>query len=73
MGRDGVQSELPTKAAVPTEALAAPDPEAAIRNAAALRAEANTRPKTLARVEKLRDKVWGRPSFFDSAAKHPAT
>jgi integrase len=55
----------------PSQALAAPDPVAAIRNAATLWAEANTRPETLARVEKLRDKVAAVTSFFDSCGKHP--
>jgi integrase/recombinase XerD len=55
----------------PSAALAAPDPEAALRNAVQLWAEQNTRPETLARVEKLRDKVTAVTSFFDFAGKHP--
>jgi integrase/recombinase XerD len=58
-------------AADPTHALAAPDPAAALRNAAVMWAEQNTRPETLARVEKLRDKVSAVTSFFDFSAKHP--
>ena len=55
----------------PSRALAAPDPAAALRNAAALWAERNTSPETLARAEKLRDKVTAVLSFFDFCAKHP--
>lgn len=55
----------------PARALAAPDPAAALRNAAVMWAEQNTRPETLARVEKLRDKVTAVTSFFDFSAKHP--
>ena len=51
--------------------LAAPDAAAAIRNAVSLWAEQNTRPETLARVEKLRDKVTAVTSFFDFSRKHP--
>ena|ERR1051325_295194 len=53
------------------EVLAATDPAAAIRNAVSLWAEQNTRPETLARTEKLRDKVSAVTSFFDFAGKHP--
>jgi integrase len=56
----------------PSEALAAPDPSAALRNAATLWAEQNTRPETLERKDKLRDKVIIVTSFFDFAGKHPA-
>jgi integrase len=55
-----------------SQPLAAVDPQAALRNAASIWAEANTRPETLARAEKLRDKVSAVTSFFDFAAKHPA-
>jgi integrase len=55
----------------PSQALAAPDPAAAIRNAATLWAEQNTRPETLERADKLRDKVSAVTSFFDSCGKHP--
>ena len=54
-----------------SEALAAPDPAAALRNAVQIWAERNTRPETLARPEKLRDKVSAVTSFFDFAARHP--
>jgi hypothetical protein len=57
----------------PSQALAAPDAAAAIRHAAALWAERNTRPETLARAEKLRDKVSALTSFFAFAASTPAT
>jgi integrase/recombinase XerD len=43
----------------------------ALRNAVILWAEQNTRPETLARAEKLRDKVTAVASFFESAGKHP--
>jgi integrase len=55
----------------PSRALAAPDPEAALRNALALWAERNTRTETLARAERLKDKVSAVTSFFDFAGKHP--
>ena len=55
----------------PSQALMAPDPATAVRNAAALWAEQNTRPETLDRAEKLKDKVSAVTSFFDSARKHP--
>src|ERR1051325_7582496 len=55
----------------PSQALAAPDPRAALRNAVALWAEQNTRPETLARAEKLKDKVSAVTSFFDFAGKLP--
>ncbi len=54
-----------------SQALAAPDPEAALRNAVTLWAEQNTRPETLARAEKLRDKVSAITSFFNFSGKHP--
>src|SRR5215213_4437167 len=54
-----------------SEALAAPDPAAALRNAVSLWAERNTRPETLARPEKLRDKVTAVTSFFDFSGRHP--
>ena len=55
----------------PSEALAATDREAALRNAVILWAEANTRPETLARAEKLRDKVSAVTSFFDFSGRRP--
>lgn len=57
--------------AAPYQALAAHDAEAALRNAVALWAEQNTRPETLSRAEKLRDKVSAVNSFFDFSKKHP--
>jgi integrase/recombinase XerC len=54
-----------------SEALSAPDPSAALRNAVALWAEANTRPETLDRKDKLRDKVNAVTSFFHFTGKHP--
>ena len=57
--------------AAPSQALAAADPAVALRNAAALWAEQNTRPETLARAEKVRDKVTAVTSFFDFSGKHP--
>lgn len=55
-----------------SRALAVPDAAAAIRNAVGLWAEQNTRPETLARAEKLKDKVSAVASFFDFSGKHPA-
>jgi integrase len=52
-------------------ALASPDTGAALRNAVSLWAEQNTRPETIARPEKLRDKVTAVTSFFEFTAKHP--
>jgi integrase len=62
------QGSAPT---VSAQALAASAPAAAVRNAVALWAEANTRPETLERAGKLRDKVSAVTSFFDSCGKHP--
>jgi hypothetical protein len=41
----------------PSQTLAAPAPAAALRNAVALWAEQSTRPETLDRKDKLRDKM----------------
>ena len=71
MSREERKDEPQGEPAAPSEALAAPDPAAALRNAVALWAEQNTRPETLARAEKLRDKVSAVTSFFDFIAKHP--
>jgi len=57
--------------AVPSQVLAAPDPEVALRTAVTLWAEQNTRPETLSRAEKLKDKVSAVTSFFDFSGKHP--
>lgn len=53
------------------QALALADPQVAIRSAVSLWAEQNTRPETLDRKDKLRDKVQAVTSFFDVAGKHP--
>jgi integrase/recombinase XerD len=53
------------------QALSLPDPELAVRNAVSIWAEQNTRPETLDRKDKLKDKVTAVISFFDSAGKHP--
>jgi integrase len=63
------QANVPADASV---ALSAPDPAAALRNAIALWADRNTRPETLDRPDKLRDKVTAVTSFFDFVGKHPA-
>ena len=63
--------QTPDDGAEHTRALAAPDTGAALRNAVSLWAEQNTRPETIARPEKLRDKVTAVTSFFEFAAKHP--
>src|SRR5688572_13388776 len=65
------EGEPPGESAAPSQALAAPDPAVAIRNAATIWAGQNTRPETLARPEKLKDKVSAVISFFDFAGKHP--
>jgi integrase len=71
MSREEVQTEPQRETAAPSEALAAPDPEVALRKAVNLWAEQNTRPETLARAEKLKDKVAAVISFFDFADRHP--
>jgi integrase len=71
MIREETQSKPGGEVAALSEALAAPDPVAALRNAAALWAEQNTRPETLSRAEKLKDKVSAVTSSFDFIAKHP--
>ena len=65
------EEESQNASEVPSKALAAPDPAAALRNAAAIWAERNTRPETLARAEKVKDKVSAVTSFFELAGKHP--
>ncbi|HWS55575.1 MAG TPA: tyrosine-type recombinase/integrase [Pyrinomonadaceae bacterium] len=54
-----------------TNALAARDSAEALRRAVTLWADANTRPETLDRRDKLRDKVQAVVNFFEFAAKHP--
>ena len=71
MSTEEPQPESQVAAAAPSEALAAPDTEAALRNAVSLWAEQNTRPETLARPEKLKDKVAAVTSFFDFSGRHP--
>jgi integrase len=71
MNREELESEEQGKPVTPTEALAVPDPAAALRNALTIWAEANTRPETLARTEKLKDKITAVTSFFDLLGKHP--
>ncbi len=65
------EPEEPLALIVSSEALAAPNQEALLRNAVSLWAEQNTRPETLARAEKLRDKVTAVTSFFNFSGKHP--
>lgn len=71
MSREESQSDSRGGLVAPSEALAAHDPEAALRNAATLWAEQHTRPETLARAEKLKDKIKVVTSFFDFSQKHP--
>ena len=71
MSREEAQKEPQGETVAPSEALAAPDPGAALRNAVGLWAEQNTRPETLARSEKLRDKVSAVTSFFDFVGRDP--
>jgi integrase len=71
MSREEAPKEPRDEATAPSEALAAPDPVAALHNAVRLWAEQNTRPETLARAEKLKDKVAAVTSFFDFSRKHP--
>lgn len=71
MSREELGRESQDEPVAPSEALTAPDPEAALRNAVALWAEQNTRPETLSRAEKLRDKARAVTSFFDFAGEHP--
>ncbi len=71
MSRIEVETEASDALAANAGALAAPDSADAIRNAAAVWAEGSTRPETLARAEKLRDKVSAVTSFFAFAGKHP--
>ncbi|HEV7889191.1 MAG TPA: hypothetical protein VGP08_01060 [Pyrinomonadaceae bacterium] len=69
--REEADKEAQGELTFPLAALAAPNPGAALRNAAELWAEQNTRPETLARAEKLRDKVSVVTSFFDFSGRHP--
>ncbi len=67
-----IREETPDEGGEILQALAAPDPSAALRNALVLWAERSTRPETLARAEKLKDKITAVASFFSFADKHPA-
>lgn len=71
MNREEIEGKAQSETVTPPEALAAPDPFLALRNAVTIWAEANTRPETLARPEKLKDKVTAVTSFFDFIGKHP--
>jgi len=71
MNQEEVLHEQETASEGAAQALALADPQAAIRNAVTLWAERNTRPETLDRKDKLRDKVHGVISFFDFSGKHP--
>jgi len=72
MSREEREREPWRTPVTPSEALVTPDPTAALRNAVGQWAEQNTRPETLARAEKLRDKVSAVTSFFDFSGKDPA-
>jgi site-specific recombinase XerD len=71
MSREEVQTEPLNETAAPSGALAASNSTAALRNAAAAWADRNTRPETLARAEKVKDKVSAITSFFDFSGKNP--
>jgi integrase len=71
MSTEESQESLPAQAEAGSHSLSAPDLSASLRNAVAIWAEQNTRPETLARAEKLKDKVSAVASFFDASAKHP--
>jgi site-specific recombinase XerD len=65
------EGEPRVEASAPSSALAAPDPAAALQNAALIWAEQNTRSETLARAEQVKDKVSAVTSFFDFSKRHP--
>lgn len=71
MTLEEVREEAEEGRASASQALGAHDAAVAIRNAVSFWAEQNTRPETLARAEKLRDKVTAVISFFDFSKKHP--
>src|SRR5215204_5637690 len=71
MSKEAVEGEPQGDSQTPSEALAAPESGVALRRAAAVWAEQNTRPETLARAEKLKDKLSAVTSFFDFAGKDP--
>jgi integrase len=71
MSTEESQESPPAQAEAGSHSLSVPDLAASLRNAVAIWAEQNTRPETLARAEKLKDKVSAVASFFDASAKHP--
>ena len=71
MTNEETLKDVPDEKGEVAQALATTDPGATIRNAVSLWAEQNTRPETLARSEKLRDKVSAVISLFDFSGKHP--
>ena len=71
MTREEIGEEFSEGGSESSQALAAPDSAVVLRNAVTFWAEQNTRPETLARSEKLRDKVTAVISFFDFSGKHP--
>jgi integrase/recombinase XerC len=71
MSTEESQESLPAQAEAGSHSLSAPDLSASLHNAVAIWAEQNTRPETLARAEKLKDKVSAVASFFDFIANHP--
>jgi integrase/recombinase XerC len=71
MSSEEVEKEILDESVTSSETLAVSDPAVAIRNAVSLWAEQNTRPETLARSEKLRDKISAVTSLFDFSGKHP--
>ena len=72
MTREEIREETPDEGGEVSQALAATDQSSALRNALELWAERSTRPETLARAEKLKDKITAVASFFSFTAKHPA-
>src|SRR3954468_22840540 len=71
MSREEAYKEAPGAPPAPSDVVAAPEPETALPKAARLWAAQNTRPETLARAEKLKDKVAAVASFFDFSGKQP--
>src|ERR1044072_3631281 len=65
------EGETRVEGSAPSSALAAPDPAAALQNAALIWAEQNTRSETLARAEQVKDKVSAVTSFFDFSKRNP--
>lgn len=71
MTKEEVREELQEGHEGALRELSLPDSAAALRNAITLWAEQNTRPETLSRAEKLKDKISAVTSFFEFACKHP--